>query len=87
MTTNVKIVTDWSAVDYSDIKLPIFTVYDRPADFPNNTVIRLFDGASGHPTNAVMLCASLEEARAAMTGYTCIPRTARDQPQIVESYI
>jgi hypothetical protein len=71
--------------------LYMWTVYERPSDFPNNFVARLFKIGRGAslPTDTVMISASLEKIREQMQlrGLTCLPRAPEDDPKIVEVWL
>lgn len=36
-------MNDFSTVDFRQFKLPLITIYDKPRDFPNCFVARIFD--------------------------------------------
>lgn len=67
----------------------MWTVYERPSDFPERYVARLF--VLDKPTDRVMFAATLAEIRekieAAHPGLICLPRQASDEPQIVEVWL
>lgn len=69
--------------------LPIWTIYERPADYPDLFVARLFIG--GKPSAKALFGRTLDEVRAVLThtypGLFCIPRDPRDEPQIVETWL
>lgn len=87
MDTQSKIVKNFDAVWNRSARIPaLFVIFDRPADFPNNYVVRLFYGSVGTPYCA--LAKSLNEARARIpAGLVCIKRSAKDARCIVESWI
>lgn len=65
---------------------PIFTVYKNPKDFPDKYVVRLFDGQ--RPQRLMTVSDTLEEARRTIPPmYLRTPRSATDDPIIVESWI
>ena len=68
-------------------KLRLWTVYERPVDYPDLYVARLFEGES--PTDQMLVCPDLEPIREELRqrGLTCLPRDDDDEPQIVESWI
>ncbi len=78
-------------------RLPMWMIYDRPADYPDCYVARMFEvcGDSGAPQpSTVMLRAvgpqeGLNMLRDAFeaAGLRCIARSAGDQPQLVESWV
>lgn len=83
-----KVVEHLGDVDWTDLKVPIAVVYDKPLDFKDKYVIRLFN--RNKATNIVTLRDSLEECRkeCAEAGFTALlPRSADDDSHIVESWI
>lgn len=75
-------------LDLSNLKMPIGVIYDKPLDYPDKFVIRIFDGTAA--TNAIILRESLEECReVCLAGgmHTKIPRAMDDDYCIVESWI
>jgi len=71
--------------------LTIWTVYERPKDYPIGWIARMFEisGAGPKPTGRVIKCAALQPIREKLirAGLTCLPRQEGDEPQIVESWI
>lgn len=75
-------------VDWSDLKVPIAVIYDKPLDFPDKFVIRLFD--MNKATNIVALRDSLEECRKECidAGFcSVLPRISDDDRRIAESWM
>lgn len=72
-------------------RLSVWTIYDRPRDFPDTYVARRHVVEKGGPrvTDETMISTSLEALRNEMTrrGFVCIPRQSGDDPNIVESWI
>lgn len=68
--------------------LPVFTVFDRPDDFPDWVVVRLFLG-DGRPTTFHFLAAELAKARRVLEGLglTRMERSPHDSAYIVESWL
>jgi hypothetical protein len=66
---------------------PVWSVYDKPLDFPTKVVVRKWHGIA--PTLDAMLFDTLEEAREhlAERGLINVGRNESDQTQIVESWI
>lgn len=68
-----------------------FVIYEKPIDFPRNFVVRRF--AAGNrcvefDEEATAIVDNLQAARNSIPhGLTRIPRSRRDQPQIVETWI
>lgn len=72
--------------------LSMWTVYDRPADYPNDYVARRFEiGGEPSPraTAEIMLARDLDALRAVLAhqGLTCITRSPGDDGQIVETWL
>lgn len=83
-----KVVEHLKDADWSDLKVPVAVIYDKPLDFPDKFVIRLFD--MGKATNIVTLRDSLEECReeCADSGFRSIlPRSSDDDWCIAESWM
>ena len=71
--------------DHADIRL--WTVYERPSDFPKSWVARLWVG--DQPTGSIVIAPALELLRGQMMEMrlTRIPRHAEDDPVIVEVWL
>lgn len=86
-----KIVDDLSQVDFTDIKVPMAVIYKNSSDVPGKYVVRLWEAATGQPTNTEIRKDSLWECRAAiMKGGNMSVRFERaphDDQAIVESWI
>ncbi|MGX9432181.1 hypothetical protein [Bradyrhizobium sp. LeoA1S1] len=77
--------------------LPMWTIYDRPAEFPDCYVARMFEvfgGSEAPQPSTVMLRTvapneGLKMLRDAFeaAGLHCMPRSSGDQPQLVESWV
>jgi len=73
--------------------LSLWTVYERPADYPAGWVARRFEIRPGTPdpvlTRDSMVGHDLDVIRGymEMRGLTCVPRNDDDQIDIVESWI
>lgn len=70
--------------------LELWTVYDRPADFPSSAVARHWlvgpDGAAS--SDGLLIAPSLDLLRAMLpAGMVVIPRDERDDPAIVETWL
>lgn len=79
-----------SQVDFSGLKLPLITIYEKPLDFPNGFVARVWDGAGPKATNTVTVRFSLQEIREdiAAAGFLArFPRAEGDEPHIVETWM
>lgn len=76
----------------SDGALVVWTIYHRPADFPDiQFVVRGFEVHAGasRPFGQVVLTDTLPDARAAIppSADVCLPRSLWDDPVVVESWI
>ena len=75
--------------------LTMWTVFNRPADFPDSFVVRPFDIVRGLlepvPRAECYLAHSLEEARAVVArlapGSYCLARSPGDAPTVVETWL
>ena len=70
--------------------LPLVTIYEKPADFPDEYVARIWDGQGPRATNIIVKGKSVEELRKdiAAAGFKiCYPRAAGDEPHIVETWM
>lgn len=61
-TTEVKSFAD---VDTSELKQPIICVFNKPDDYPDKYVARLFEGTA--PTNIIITRNTVEEIREDIT--------------------
>lgn len=85
-----QIVESMSQVDFSGLKLPLITIYEKPLDYPNGFIARVWDGEGPKPTNTVTMRFSLEEIREDIkaAGFRVIfPRAEGDEPHIVETWM
>lgn len=74
------------------VYMPIWTIYEHPADYPDLFVARRFDIVPGEPeacaTQDILTAASLDELRSLLPrGLTRIARFHDDEPQIVEVWL
>ena len=71
--------------------LSLWTVYDRPADYPDDVVARRFEISAGEPvaTSDVLLAPSLTTLRRKLMtrGLVGLMRTGGDDPAIVEVWV
>lgn len=71
--------------------LYMWTLYDHPTDMPELYVARKFeiDSSGAHPTDDVIGFESIYVLRITLArrGLTCIARSPRDDPKIIESWI
>jgi hypothetical protein len=65
----------------------LWTVYERPRDFPNSCVARKWIGEN--PTPQILIAPSVEALRVIFrgAGLACIPRQEGDEPHIVEIWL
>lgn len=85
-----KIVESMGKVDFSGLKLPLVTIYEKPTDFPDVFVARIWDGVGAKPTNTIITRHSLQEIREDIkaAGFTVrFPRAEDDEPHIVETWM
>jgi hypothetical protein len=72
-------------------RLSIWTVYNRPRDYPTGWVARMFEvgGAELKPTGHVIKCMDPDPIREKLTRarLTVLPRQDGDDAEIVESWI
>lgn len=74
------------------MSLLLWTIYERPLDYPDGFVVRLHRVLPGMSvaTNHAVVAESLEEARGLIPGRCSmlrVPRSPQDEPQIVESWL
>jgi hypothetical protein len=71
--------------------LPMWVVYDHPADYPDRYVARqhVVGIAGDQSTDRTMVSLSLESIRTALAnqGLVCITRNPEDDPVIVETWL
>lgn len=85
-----QMVESMSQVDFSGLKIPLITIYEKPLDFPNAFVARVWDGAGPRATNTIIMRFSLQECREdiAAAGFMVrFPRVEGDEPHIVETWM
>ena len=74
--------------DLSIFEFPQVAVFDKPEDYPNNAVARIFD--SGCETNVIMLADNTNDLRWDIRKYTNLvwcPRGKDDVPALVGVYL
>ena len=85
-----KRVPSLTAVDYSDMKLPMVVVYNSPTDFMGKVIARVFEGAINRPTNVYCEYKTIAKCRedAEAAGFTIfILRDTMDDKNIVGTYM
>jgi hypothetical protein len=86
-------MTDMHNLATDNEAIRLWTVYDRPYDFPNSYVARLFEvrfpGGELRKTASIMVCPDLEQLRGHLLemGLYCMKRQQGDDPCIVETWI
>jgi hypothetical protein len=66
--------------------LPLFVVYDHPADFPDFIVLRLW--LTDKPTSRAWTFENVELARSVIPGgLTRLPRSVEDDANILETWL
>lgn len=87
----VALVQQRQIESYEAGALNMWTVYDKPRDYPNLTVARRFvvNRRHGSQPTADIIGGGLEDIRRVFTqaGLTCLPRKKEDEPQIVEVWL
>lgn len=67
-------------------RLPMLTVYNRPSDYPDKFIVRMWDASES--TRYITISASLEEARKSIPpSMVCLNRMEKDDPCIEEVWI
>jgi hypothetical protein len=87
MTRDDAALAHWQLVKSGD--LPMFAVYNSPAEFPGKYVVRLWRSRpEPAPTYLVETFNTLEQAREFIPrGLVCLSRAAIDEPEIVEVWM
>lgn len=89
MKENV-IVESLQQVDFSELDLPLVTIYEKPLDFPDAFVARVWDGKGPKPTNTMIKRNTIQEIREDImaAGFeTVFPRAEGDELHIVETWM
>lgn len=84
-----KIVDSLCQVDFSELKFPLVTIYEKPLDFPDDFVARVWEGKGAKPTNIMIRRFTVQEVREDImaAGFTTVfARTEDDDPYIVETW-
>lgn len=85
-----KIAGSLCQADFSELTFPLVTVYEKPLDFPDAFVARVWDGKGAAPTNVMIKRSTLQEIREDImaAGFrTKFIRTEDDDPHIVETWM
>lgn len=75
-------------VDLSVLQFPQVAVYNKPDDYPDKAVARVFD--NGQPTNIIMMANDPNDLRWDIRKYTNLvwfPRGKEDVPALVGVYL
>lgn len=85
-----KMVESLCQVDFSELAFPLVTIYEKPLDFPDAFIARIWDGKGAKPTNVMIKRDTLweirEDIRAA--GFvTSFDRAKDDDLCIVETWM
>lgn len=67
-----------------------YTIYDRPADYPDAVVVRRWRITPGQPVDSGVWCLALDidSARKSIPpGLVCMERQPDDDPTIVETWL
>ena len=84
-----KKVDSLTQVDYSEMRLPLVCVYNKPLDFQDKIIARVWEACLNAATNVYAEYDSLEECRTDIkaAGFNVLfPRSPADDIHIVESY-
>lgn len=90
MQIESQIVSDFHNVDFSNLDLPMIVLYDKPKDFPEHFVARIFNISHGNvqATDMCMIAGSAEEIRTGIPPrFARIERHEDDDANIVESWL
>ena len=85
-----KIIPSMRLVDFSDMVVPLVVIYNRPEDFPDRIVARVWEGSINRPTNICCLYPDVDGSRKDLqaAGFELLMvRDLRDEPCIVETWI
>jgi hypothetical protein len=74
--------------------LPMWTVYDKPTDYPTGYIARRFEVGGAGNRGAILatddsIVGTIEEIRHTfrLAGLTCLPRDEADEQPIVECWV
>jgi hypothetical protein len=83
------ILKSFKDVDISEIGIAIIVVYDKPSDYTNNVVARIYD--LNLPTDTLILKDDISEVRkdilSTFGNVMCFKREEEDDKDIIESYL
>jgi hypothetical protein len=76
----------FKTLDMSMYTLPMFAVFEKPIDHPNQYVVRLFD--CNRPTEHFIVKKTLKEIRRVIPkNLLHFPRSSMDEKHIVETWV
>ena len=80
------VITKFDSRTLYKARLPMLTVYNRPSDYPDSFIVRMWDASE--PTRFITISKSLEEARQSIPpSMVCLNRMEKDDPCIEEVWI
>lgn len=83
-----RVFPSFADVDLSDLKLPMIVIYEKPSDFPNHFVARIWEATIPAPTDVAMVESTLDAIHAGIPGrFIRMDRTPGDDPNILETWI
>lgn len=85
-----KIVESLCQVDFSKLAFPLVTIYEKPLDFPDAFVARVWDAKGPKPTNVMIKRDTLQEVREDIVaaGFKVkFTQAEGDDPHIVETWM
>lgn len=83
-----KVVNTMKEVDFEGMKLPMVAVYEKPLDFPDKYIARVFDCEK--PTNVIIIRDSLQACQEdiKVAGFlVCMERSLNDALSVVETWM
>lgn len=85
-----RIAESMAQVDTSGIRFPMVAIYEKPRDYPDAYVGRIWDAIGPEATTVIVKRTTLDELREDLrrSGYmTRIMRDEKDEPHVVESWM
>lgn len=85
-----KVVETLVQVDLSELKIPMAVIYNNPSDYPGKYVARIYEGATGQPTDTLIIRLSHEDTRKDIkaAGFQVFfTRSQDDEESIVETWM
>lgn len=85
---STRVFPSFHEIDFSDMKLPMITIYERPADFPEHFVARIWEASIPAPTDIAMVEKTLDAIYDGIPPrFTRMNRNPGDDPNILEVWI